>query len=87
MVKNQIIIHMHFCFVAGEDFLAPDSALSINISGPANQEICQAFKVVQDGRVESLERFSVELRTEDTAVALGSDEATVLLSDSDGIQK
>ena len=43
--------------------------------------------MVRDGRVESLERFSVELRTEDTAVALGSDEAAVLLSDSDGIQK
>jgi hypothetical protein len=72
-------------FLSGDvDFESPENALSFDISGPANQEICRLFLLIEDGRVEPLERFTIELRTEDISVELGTDEAEVLLMDSDG---
>lgn len=69
----------------GEDFAIPGSALSIDVSGPANQQFCIEFATFLDGRVEPLERFTVGLNTDDSTVSLeAGNETEVLLIDSDG---
>lgn len=64
------------------DFLRIDS--TITVFGPPNQTICTPVEVLQDGRVESTERFTVQLNSSDEAVRFSVSQAEVFILDSDG---
>ena len=64
------------------DYELPNTTVSI--LGSPNQSICIAIVVVFDGRIEPVEMFIVQLRTDDTAVNLGLNETRVIINDSDG---
>ena len=74
---------IHFIPAGGDDF--ESLSTSINILGSPNQTICTEIIIEFDGRIEPMEMFLVQIRTDDTAVNLGLNETRVFINDSDGM--
>ena len=72
----------HCICTGGDDFESLNT--SINIFGSPSQSICTEMVIEFDGRIEPMEMFFVQLRTDDTAIYLGLNETRVFINDSDG---
>ena len=80
--KMKLTRHAHCICTGGDDFESLNT--SINILGSPSQSICTEMVIEFDGRIEPMEMFFVQLRTDDTAIYLGLNETRVFINDSDG---
>lgn len=63
------------------DFLSVD--VTFNIIGPPDQIICHSVDIFQDERIETTEKFTVELNTNDSMVLFTTREAQIFIIDTD----
>ena len=85
-MKLLVVINFdHFIHAGGDDFDYLNT--SINILGSPSQSICTEIVIEFDGRIEPMEMFLVQLRTDDTAVNLGLNETRISINDSDGMYR